>query len=73
MKIQTGNATHDATCQTAEMTRQVAVKAAGNSQSAVTAAEITYYKAVRDSALANGLTAELGAFNTVIVQLGGKP
>jgi hypothetical protein len=72
MKIQTGVKGHDDTCQTAEMTRQVAVKAAAN-QAAVTAAEITFYKAVHDSALANGLTAELGSFNTTILQLGGKP
>jgi hypothetical protein len=71
MKIQTGVKAHDDTCQAAEMTRQVAVKAAGNSQSAVTAAEITYYKAVRDSARTNGLPG-VGDFNTVIIQLGGK-
>ena len=47
--IKTGNKTHDDACLQAEMTRQVSVAAASN-QAAVTAAEIAYYKAVRDSA-----------------------
>jgi hypothetical protein len=51
----TGNKTHDDTCLQAEMTRQVAVAAAGNNQATVTAAEIAYYKTLRDSAFNNGL------------------
>jgi hypothetical protein len=55
------------------VTRQVPVAAAGNNQTAVTAADIAFYKTVRDSARANGLTAELGAFNQTIRSLGGSP
>ena len=71
MKIQTGVKAHDDVCQTAEMTRQVAV-AAASSQAAVTTAELTYYRAIRNSARTNGLPG-VGDFNTVIIQLGGKP
>jgi hypothetical protein len=72
MRIRTGNKTHDDNCLAAEVTRQNAVAAAAN-QAAVTAADIAFYKTVRDSARANGLTAELGAFNLVIRSLGGSP
>ena len=73
MRLRTGNKIHDDNCLAAEMTRQVAVAAAGNNQAAVTAADIAFYKTVRDSARANGLTAELGAFNQTIRSLGGSP
>ena len=73
MKIQSGNFVHDNNCTVAEMTRQVAVAAAGSNQSAVRAAEVTFYKTVKASALANGLLGELGAFNSVILQLGSTP
>jgi hypothetical protein len=59
---------HDAICQTAEMNRQVAVAAAGNSQAAITAAEVMFYKTVWDSARTNGLL-EVGHFNSVIRQI----
>ena len=70
--IKTGVKAHDDACQTAEMTRQVAVAGAAT-QAAVNAAEVVYYKAVRDSARNNGLLAELGAYNTVIRSLNGIP
>jgi hypothetical protein len=53
--VKTGNKTHDDACLAAEMIRQVAVAAGGNNQTAVTAAEVQYYKTVRDSAFNNGL------------------
>jgi hypothetical protein len=53
--VKTGVVSHDNTCLQAEMTRQVAVAAAAN-QAAVTAAEVTYYRAVKASALTNGLS-----------------
>jgi hypothetical protein len=52
--IKTGNATHDATCQKAEHDRQIAM-ASATTQAQVTAADIAYYKTVRDSAFNNGL------------------
>jgi len=72
MRIQTGNVAHDNTCLQAEVTRQVAVKAAGSNQASATAAEITFYKTVRDSARTNGMP-EVGVFNQVIMSLGGSP
>jgi hypothetical protein len=53
--VKTGIASHDSTCLQAEMVRQVAVAAAAN-QAAVTAAEVTYYRAIKASALANDLS-----------------
>jgi hypothetical protein len=61
--VKTGIASHDSTCLQAEMTRQVAVAAAAN-QAAVNAAEVTYYRAVKTSCLANGLSER----NSVIVR-----
>lgn len=62
MIIEHANKTHAATCVAAEGARQAAVAAAiqagGGSAaiaSAVRSAEIVFYKAIRDSALANGL------------------
>ena len=56
------NAAHQATCTLAEGTRQQAVSAAiaaGGGSSTVAAAvrtvELTFYRALRDSAIANGL------------------
>jgi len=51
-----GNRVHDQNCNAAEMTRQVSVAAAGNSQTSVRNAEIVYYRACRASAIANGLS-----------------
>jgi hypothetical protein len=51
----TGNVEDDSNCLQAEMTRQVAVAAAGNNQAAMTAAKIQFFKTVRDSAFTNGL------------------
>jgi hypothetical protein len=61
MIIEHANKTHQATCNLAEGTRQQAVSAAilagGGSSTvaaAVRAAEIAFYRSVRDSAAANG-------------------
>jgi hypothetical protein len=56
MIIRSGNSTHDATCLVAEGTRQTA--AASATQAAVNTAEITFYRSVRASALANGCGVE---------------
>ena len=47
--VKTGGKAHDDTCLQSKMTRQVAVAAAAN-QAAVTAAEVTYYRAVKATA-----------------------
>ena len=52
--IKTGNATHDANCQKAEHDRQIAI-ATATTQAQATAADVAYYKTVRDSAFNNGL------------------
>jgi hypothetical protein len=69
--IKTGNVIHDKACQVAESIRQAAA-VPGASQAAVTAAEIAFYKTVRDSELNNGLP-EVAMYNNVIRQLGGTP
>jgi hypothetical protein len=48
-----GNPTHSGNVALAEMQRQVAVTAAGNSQAAVTAAEVIFYRTCLTSAIAN--------------------
>jgi hypothetical protein len=53
--VKSGNSTHDATCAVAEGVRQTSVAAAGNIQSQVVTAEITFHRAVIASAKANGL------------------
>jgi hypothetical protein len=53
-----GNATHDNNVQAAELTRQNAVVAAGNSQPAINAAAIAFHRAVIKSGLANGAGVE---------------
>lgn len=62
MIIEHTNSTHKATCVAAEATRQqevsAAIAAGGSSASVATAvktAEIKFYRALRDSALANGV------------------
>jgi hypothetical protein len=50
----TGNATHDANCQAALLVWQTAM-AAATTQAQATAADIVFYKTVRDSAFNNGL------------------
>jgi hypothetical protein len=62
-----GNVTHDANCATAESTRQVAVATAAN-QAAVRAAEITYFRTRKASALANGI--QPGQFIAALYELG---
>ena len=61
------NANHRAALQAAEMTRQSAVAAAG-SQAAVKAAEITFYRTARASAIANGLSPT--PFTYALLELG---
>jgi hypothetical protein len=52
-----GNKSHDDTANAAEGVRQIAVAAAA-SQSAARTAEIAYYRALKTSALANGVGIE---------------
>jgi hypothetical protein len=64
--VQTGNKTHDTTCNPAEMTRQVAddkaraTFVAGGTDAAYAAAlqtnAVTYYRTLISSAIANGLS-----------------
>lgn len=61
-----GNKTHDDTVRTAEGARQVAV--AGATQATVKAAEITFYRAAKASALANG--ASPSNFTRALLDLG---
>ncbi|MFO1099747.1 MAG: hypothetical protein U1E81_16140 [Xanthobacteraceae bacterium] len=65
---QTGNRLHDAAVTAAEAARQVAVSAAGNSQSSVQSAEIAFYRAALASAKANGLSTAIYA--TALRELG---
>jgi hypothetical protein len=51
---QSGNKAHDQNCNLAETTRQVAVAAAAGNQATIKAAEITFFRTCRDSAIANG-------------------
>jgi hypothetical protein len=67
----TGNKVHDNNCYVAENTLRQAISPA-STQAQVNAAEIAYYKTIRDSEVANGLS-EAGAYNAVIKGLGGQP
>jgi hypothetical protein len=62
-----GNKSHDDAVNAAEGVRQVAV-AAASTQAAVNTAEITFYRAAKASALANGCGAE--PFISALKQLG---
>ena len=56
--VKSGNSAHDATCFTAHQTYQATIDAAGGpaaSQATVNTATITLYRALRTSAIANGL------------------
>jgi hypothetical protein len=68
--IQTGNRTHDATCATAEMVRQVADAAAGATQATLNANSATFFRAVIASCVANGLDA--GNFREGLHRLTGS-
>jgi hypothetical protein len=70
--VKTGVKLHDDTCLQAEMTRQVAVAAAAN-QAAVTAAEVTYYRTVKASCLANGLSEGVVECIQALKQLNATP
>jgi hypothetical protein len=67
---QTGVAAHDSVCNTAELTRQNAVAAAGNSQSAVKAAELTFYRTVLSSARTNNMNADVALVLEALRELG---
>ena len=71
-KVNTGVAAHDKTCFAAEQVYQNAITPS-TTQTAANAAALVYYKAVKASAIANGLTGELGSPNLEILQLGGTP
>ena len=79
--VQTGNRTHDATCNTAESTRQVAddkakatFLAGGTSaayQASLDANSVTYLRAVIASGVANGI--EVSTFREGLHRLTGSP
>jgi hypothetical protein len=66
----TGNATHDANCQAALLIWQNAM-ASATTQAQATAADIVFYKTVRDSAYNNGLPC--AEFITALRMLGVAP
>jgi len=59
MVIQNDDKVHQETVRLAEMTRQVAVTAAGGNQATVKAAEIAFYRACVASCLARGLSSSV--------------
>jgi hypothetical protein len=59
--IATGKKTHDDAANASEATRQSAVRAAGVTQAAVTAAEILHYQNVVASSRANNNSADTAA------------
>ena len=73
--IKTGNSTHDKTCFAAFQVRQATLDAAGPtaSQATVNAAEIVYYRALKASALANGLTEGVVEFTQALRDLRVTP
>ena len=73
--INSGNSTHDKTCFTALQTRQATLDAAGPtaSQATVNAAEIVDYRALKASALANGLTEGVAEFTQALRDLRATP
>jgi hypothetical protein len=52
----TGIKNHDDACSAAESQRQATVLLAGGNMASVRAAEVTYFKACKASALANGVS-----------------
>jgi hypothetical protein len=73
--IKTGNSSHDKTCFTALQTRAAAMDAAGStaSQATVNAVEVTYYRALKASAIANGLTEGVVEFTQALRDLRATP
>jgi hypothetical protein len=67
---QTGVAAHDSVCNQAELVRQNAVAVAGNSQSAVKAAELTFYRTVLSSARQNNMSADIAGVLEALRELG---
>jgi len=66
-KIKTGNKAHDDACDVAESTRQSAITATTTQANARTA-EITYYRALKASAIANNCSP--AQFTTALMELG---
>jgi hypothetical protein len=66
----TGVKAHDDACNASEATRQVAVAAAGNNQATIKAAEITHYRAVRASCIANNNSSGVEQATTALRELG---
>jgi hypothetical protein len=67
---QSGKTAHDTACNSAELTRQNAVAAAGNNQASVTAAEIIYFKAVAKSCRDNNGGSGIEVAMTALKSLG---
>jgi hypothetical protein len=63
----TGIKAHDDACAAAEGVRQVAVVAAAGNVASVRSAEVTYFKACKASALANGVSPS--AFTYALISL----
>jgi RecA/RadA recombinase len=61
---------HDVAITASEGKRQAAVAAAGNSQSAVRAAELTHARACLASSLVNNGGADVSVWNTMLRELG---
>ncbi len=66
----TGNVTHDTTVTAAEGVRQIAIGIGAITQAAATAAEVTYWRARKASALTNGLAAEAANAQLALIGLG---
>jgi hypothetical protein len=66
----TGNTTHDNNVKAAELARQVALAVSGLTQAAAKSADVTFYKTVLASALANGLPEVAVESNMALAALG---
>jgi len=66
--IHSENATHRAAMLAAEVVRQAAVQAAGATTASIKAAEITFYRTCRASALSNGCSPH--QFTEALFELG---
>jgi hypothetical protein len=66
----TASAAHNQACAVAELTRQSAVAAAGNSQSAVKAAELAYYRTLFASSRSNNNSADISMIVMALKSLG---
>ncbi|WFU37749.1 hypothetical protein QA640_25140 [Bradyrhizobium sp. CB82] len=64
----TGNASHNATQYAAELTRQIAIKNAAGSQSAVKAADVAFARSMLQSCRQNNI--QPGVYVQMLVELG---